>query len=150
MKRIIYVFMTLMLMFGLCSCGESSNPQTKENSPTSKIIYDSEIATVNFIKVSDSVLEGMFDIYLKVENKSAEKFTMYLNDVSINGTMVEVGSGVPCDVLSGKNRTHGFFGKFENIGIASASEIKEISFSIWLRDSSMNEIETTEQLTIEL
>lgn len=91
----------------------------------------------------------MFYFDVKVENKSSEEISVYLQDAYINDTAFQVGSGVPLDLLPGKNATHSFFGKYEGTGISSASEIKKIGFKILVMDKSSKTLETTKPVEID-
>lgn len=125
----------------------TATPNT-EPSQSANIVYDDEQMSIEFIKISNSLIEGNFEIYIKAENKTDKPVTVYLKDVSLNGSMVSVGSGVPCDILAGKNRTHSFFGRLDLAGLNSADEITNITFKVILADENFNTIKTTKDLEI--
>lgn len=66
----------------------------------------------------------MFLLNVKAKNNSNKKVTIYLKDVSINGNMVQMGSGLPNDIMPSKQSACSFSGKDSTVEISNASEIK--------------------------
>lgn len=128
----------------------SINPaDAKSSEPSQKEIYSDKFISMPFLGKRDlPELQGMFYIDVKVTNKSSKEITVYLKDVSLNDTMVNVGSGVPLELLPGKNKMQSFSGKYEGTGIKGADEIKKIGFKIFIMDESANVIETTKPIQI--
>ena len=149
MKKLITVVLSA-LIFCLLFVGcvdQTGNTETsdKENPIT---VYDDEFISVDFVKIVDSIVSGNFELYIKAQNKTDKAVTVYLQDVSINGSMVQVGSGVPCDIIAGANRTHGFFGRLDLAGVSSAAEVEKITFKICLADADFNTIVTTADIEV--
>ena len=144
MKRVIAFIVVSMLLF-LVGCGTTPIVEKEESLMN---IYNDENMSVDFIKITDSIVAGNFELYIKVQNKTDKAVTVYLQDVSINGSMVQVGSGVPCDIIAGANRTHGFFGRLDLAGVSSADDVEKITFKIWLVDEDFNTIVTTADLEV--
>lgn len=127
----------------------ANQTSAKSSQAETKPIYEDDYLSVSFVKKYDVPgMDGEFFFSIKAENKSKKEIGVYLKDVYINDTMVQVGSGVPLNLLPGKNNTHSFFGKYEGTGISKASEIKKIGFKIWVTDKDTNTIETTKDLEI--
>lgn len=145
MKRII-TFMLLAIAIFLVGCGENEPTENKQQDLIN--VYKDDVVSVDFIKVADSIITGNFELYIKAQNKSDKAITVYLKDVSINGSMVEVGSGAPCDVIAGADRTHSFFGRLDLAGVNSAEEINQITFKVWVVDEEFNTILTTTDLEV--
>ena len=147
MKRFIALLMAIMLCVFAVGCdGESVSVIDTEETLN---IYNDENISVDFIKISNSVVSGNFELYIKAQNKTDKDVTVCLKDVTINGSQITVGSGVPCDIVAGANRIHGFFGRLDLAGVSSAEEVTKITFKVWLVDESFKTIMTTEDLLIE-
>ncbi len=122
----------------------SSVPEEKP-----KEIYSDNIFTMSFVKKYDNPsVKGMFYFDIKVDNKSNQKITVYLQDSYVNDTMFTVLSGVPLDVLPGKSKTNAFFGPYKDTGITVASQINKIGFKINVMDESAKTLETTKNVEI--
>ena len=141
MKKIISIAMAMVLCFMLLGCSTTEvQPETSEKEESLNI-YDDENISIEFIKITNSLVAGNFELYIKAQNKTDKAVTVYLKDVCINGSMVQVGSGVPCDLIAGANRTHSFFGRLDLAGVASVDEIKTLTFKVWLVDENFNDLE---------
>ena len=153
MRKIISLFMLMVLCISISACAAdsatSNNTDGDASKMASKNIYEDENISVDFEKITDSVVAGNFEIYIKVQNKTEKDITVHLKDVTINNSVIEVGSGVPCDIVAGANRAHGFFGRLDLVGINSADEATKITFKVWVVDDSFNTIITTTDLVIE-
>lgn len=156
MKKLIALLLLVMVMVMVaCDTDISVNGEEMESLDISeasltelKPIYEDDMISVSFVKKNDMFIQGMFEFYLCVENKTDQQITVYLQDAYMNNTMFMVGSGVPCDLLPQKNRTHGFTGKFEGTGINGADEISKIGFSIWVVNEKGETMLTTEAVEI--
>ena len=140
------MLLSLMLCVFAVACDGDS--VTQPDAEDTMNIYNDENISVDFVKISNSVVSGNFELHIKAQNKTSEDVTLYLKDVTINGSAVEVGSGVPCDIVAGANRTHGFIGRLDLAGVSSADEVTEITFKVWLVDGNFNTILTTKDLLI--
>lgn len=147
MKRVI-AFLLLAMVLCFVGCSAPSEERTTLEQKEALNVYDDENISVDFIKASDSIVAGNFDLYLKVQNKTDKSITVSLKDVTINDSMVQVGSGVPCNLIAGASRTHGWFGRLDLAGVTSADEINKITFKVWLVDEEYNTIMTTEDLEV--
>lgn len=147
MKKLIALAMMLIICIFCVACDTEGVSDVEE--PVPQNIYSDDNISVDFIKISNSAVAGNFELYIKAYNKTDKNITVYLKDVTINGSVVTVGSGVPCDILVGANRTHGFFGRLDLAGVSSATEVTKITFKIWAVDESLNTIVTTTDLEIE-
>ena len=107
MKKLIILGLALIFCASMVACGggDTSNGNAEEAAPRN--IYNDENVSVDFVKISNSILEGNFEFYIKAQNKTDKDITVYLKDVTINNSVVQIGSGVPCDIIAGANRTHG-------------------------------------------
>ena len=149
---------SILLIFAifLVGCGDidtigtDTNETTEKQQQVSVNIYNDDLVSVDFVKIADSVLTGNFELYIKAENKTDKNVTVYLQDVSVNGSMVQVGSGVPCDIIAGANRTHSYFGRLDLAGVTTAKEINKITFKVRVVDEEFNPIITTSDLDISL
>lgn len=160
MKRIFTVLAIICVIF-LPSC-EYEAAETESNSQilassqmasstVEQSIYSDDIVSMSFINVQDMpTLEGMFLLNVKVKNNSDEEFTIYLQDVSVNDKMVQLGSGMPYDVMPSKESNCSFSGKDSVVEISSAEEIAKIEFKICIMDESTSAVETTEPITINI
>ena len=152
LKKIFILLLSLIIFisFSGCTADSTTNESNNNSSETTKNIYTDENISVDFVKISNSVVNGNFELYIRAENKTDEAITVYLKDVTINGAVIQVGSGVSCDIIAGAHRTHGFFGRLDLAGISTAEEANKITFKIWVVDDSMNTILTTADLIIDL
>jgi hypothetical protein len=123
--------------------------QVSAQSSKTKEIYSDNLIAMSFVQKYDmSGMKGEFFFSVKAENKSSKKITVYLQDAYLNNSMVQIGSGVPLDLLAGKNSVHSFFGKYEGTGASNANEIKKIGFKICVMDENSKIIETTNPVEI--
>lgn len=159
MKKALIIVLSSILTIFLYSCSEST-PQDPNNVTTAdysvseeeslKEIYSDDLITISFIKKYDTPqLQGMFSFDIKAENKSNKEITIYLQDAYLNDSTVSIGSGIPLELLAGKNGTNIYSGKYEGTGITTADEIKKIRFKILVMDESSNTLETTENIKID-
>ena len=147
MKRLLSLLCVVLCL--LCvACGSEGVSNDSVTEAETKTVYSDESISVDFIKVSNSVVSGNFEMYIKAQNKTDKDITVYLKDVTINGFAVPIGSGVPCDIVAGANRIHGFLGRLDLAGVSSADEITKITFKIWVVDSDSNTIITTTDLEV--
>ena len=148
MKKLIALVMSVILCVIAVGCYEDSSSAV--DTAQARNIYTDENISVDFVKIANSIVSGNFELYVKAQNKTEKDVTLMLKDVTINGSMVEVGSGVPCDIIAGANRTHGFFGRLDLAGLTSAEEVTKITFKVWLVDENFSTIMTTQDLLIEI
>jgi outer membrane lipoprotein-sorting protein len=164
-KKLFAILISLCVIFlSSCADGSSSTAAPNESSKTStqpesetssetaqKEIYSDDLISMSFVGVQDMPsLKGMFLLNVKAKNNSDKKITVYLKDVSINGNMIQMTSGIPNDIMPLKQSACSFSGKDSTVEISSASEIKEIEFKIYLTDESTHVIETTNPIKINL
>lgn len=154
LKKVIVLFWAMLILLVGCSStatsGNENGDSAKEESEQSINIYKDDNISVDFLKVANSAVEGNFEIYIKVQNNFDTDITVYLKDVSLNNNMVQVGSGVPCNIVAGANRTHSYFGRLDLAGADSADDITKISFKIWVVDDEFADLLLTPDLSIDL
>ena len=112
-KKLFAILISLCVIF-LSSCTDgtskttssesskiSTQPESEVSSETTqKEIYSDDLVSMSFVGVQDMPsLKGMFLLNVKTKNNSNKKVTVYLKDVSINGNMVQMVSGVPNDIM---------------------------------------------------
>lgn len=159
MVSIIVVLAVVGIVWIVATSGSGESASAKANataststasvSNASKEIYSDKTFSVSFVKKYDeSSIPGEFFFSLQATNKSSQKITLALQDVYLNGTIVQTGSGTPFDLLTGKNGNHSFFGKYDGTGISNATEIKKIGFKVVVMDENANVIETTNQIEV--
>lgn len=161
MKKIISGI--LVLIWGVLSAGCSANSApalSKENMASTAVvntdvkddpkeIYSDDLISMSFVKKYEvPEVQGMFYFDIKVDNKSDEEISVYLQDAYMNDTAFTACSGVPLDLISGKSSTHSFFGKYEGTEVKSINEIKKIGFKILVMDKSSKTLETTKSVEI--
>ena len=152
MRKLIALGLVLLLSVLISACTIDSTTNTTYNDTseeTSMNIYADENISVDFITISNSAVDGNFELYIKTQNNTGKNITVYLKDVTLNDSVVEVGSGVPCDIAAGTSRTHGFFGRLDLAGISSAEKVEKITFKVWVVDDNFDTIITTTDLVIE-
>lgn len=164
MKRLIAVAVLIMACAAfLPACSEidqaSATPSTSlpKSSSTSgnhsqnegKEIYADKLISFSFISVQDMPnMDGMFLLNVKVQNKLNQKISVYPKDASVNGHMVQLMSGTPCDIMPGKSAIHSFSGTNSTAGISKANEIKNIELKLWITDESTKTLENTKEIKI--
>lgn len=152
MKRImVFILVAVFMLLVGCSAVDTATKTTatetsEKDEPVN--VYEDENIRVDFIKIANSILDGNFELYMKTQNKTDKKVTVYLQDVSLNGAVVQVGSGVPCEMIAGANRTHSWFGRLDLAGVNSADDIKTITFKVRMVDEEFNTIITTTDLEV--
>ena len=150
MKKLVAIGLTIVICLLCVACGSGSVSDNSATEAETKTVYTDESISVDFVKVSDSAVAGNFEMYIKAQNNTDKDITVYLKDVTINGSAVQIGSGVPCDIVAGANRTHGFFGRLDLAGVSSSNEITKITFKVWVVDKDFNTIITTTDLEVEI
>ena len=150
MKRILLAVVILsVVIFTIgCSTGETSDNGSSEI--LEQVLVDNDVVKVTYLKLFEepSIPETCY-IQLKVENKSDKTLTIYPKDAYVNGTSVVIGSGIPMELVTGKNSQTPFFFTYKNLGITSIDEIQNVEFKIWAMDEDFETVIETDVLKIE-
>lgn len=124
-----------------------NEPAPTENKPAeSQILVDNEFVKVTYEKIfDDSSLEGMTFLQLKYENKTDGKIWVYLKDSSVNGEMIQFGSGVPTYIEAGKLSRNPVTFKYNK------NDVKEMEFKIVVNNMDTNEdLCVSEPITVKI
>lgn len=130
----------------------TSSTVAEANEDKQEEIFEDDYMKVTYIECFDKKsVDGATYLRLSVENKSDKNITVSLEDVSVNGAMVNTGSGVPMTIAPGKSSQQPFILFTGAAGIGSSDEIDSISLKISLLDNDTSEvIEETKQIEIDV
>ena len=157
MKKIIIGLLVLSMMIMLVGCdtAETSSDNIDTSSITEdavvqqQVLVDNDIIKVTFIEAfEEPSIQNTCYLRLKGENKTDQTVTIYPKDSYVNDTAVILLSGIPMDILSGKNSQTPFFFSYQNLDIDKIDDIETIELKIWVVDESFNTIFETDSLTI--
>ena len=161
MKKIISLFMAIILLCGLVGCTDSgtSESNTTDDSNSSlapetqeQVLVDNDIAKITFIEIfEEPSIPNTCYVRLNVENKSDKTVMVSLKDSYVNDTAQMMGTGVPIVLSPGKNSQQPFFFGYGNLGISDKSEITKIEFKVLLMDNdTYDTVLETESLTVNI
>lgn len=124
----------------LTSSAKTSSPSTSKG----KVVYEDSSLKVTFLGVSEQA--GFIYVNTRLDNKTDNDMTVYPTDTSINGTMVQLGSGVPPKMTGRKNLVQAWIVlNAKSAGISKASDVKTIETKFQYPDVGEN---TTPAITI--
>lgn len=159
----IIIFVSIAVIITVVSILVGGNDDTDNSNTTSstvaeanedkqKEIFEDDYMKVTYIECFDEKsVDGATYLRLSVENISDKKITVSLEDVSVNGAMVNTGNGVPMTIAPDKSSQQPFILFTGAAGIGSADEIDSISLKISLLDNDTSEvIEETKQIEIDV
>lgn len=166
-KKTILIIIAVIIVVGIIGAaigGNSSNSsEPQENSPISEInssqSKDSEEKQEESITFSGKKysaeyakcfttdgVEGVFYIELKISNTGDVEQTYMLEDVYVDDTHCNSGTGVPVTAAAGKNVT----GSFIVFCDTPLKNVKNVEFKLNIRDKeSMKTIEVSDVITIQ-
>lgn len=162
-KIAIFIIGIIVLLFVVASI--VSTPTDSGGDPTGsaaeggeqqslkgKVLYEDSNYKVTYVGFEDP---GMgvtaFNLSLKIENNSDKKVVATLVDGYANDTAVFFGSGVPVEIMPGKNAVGVFILGYNNTGISSIDEIEKLQFKIQLYDENFSEsLLKTSDITLNL
>ena len=161
MKKIISLFMAIILLCGLVGCTDSgtSESNTTDDSNSSlapetqeQVLVDNDIAKITFIEIfEEPSIPNTCYVRLNVENKSDKTVMVSLKDSYVNDMEQMMGTGVPIVLEPGKSSQQPFFFGYDNLGITNKSEISKIEFKVWLMDNdTYDTVVETESLIIDI
>lgn len=90
-------------------------------------------------------INGCFYVYIKISNTGTEEYTYLLDDVYVNDTHCQTGTGVPVTALQGKN-VNGSFIVFCETPLSEVSKL-EFKLSVFNADT-FDQIETSDTITV--
>lgn len=120
------------------------NPDSKEG--TDAITFSGENYTAEYLKCWDaSGLSGCFYVDIKIRNIGGEECAYLLDDVYVDDTHCQSGSGLPITALPSKNVKASFIVFCET----PLSEISMIKFKLNVMNSeNLNTLETSNMISI--
>lgn len=159
-KIAIFIIGIIVLLFVVASIvstptdggSDSTSSAAEQQSLEGKVLYEDSNYKVTYVGFEDP---GMgvtaFNLSLKIENNSDKKVVATLVDGYANDTAVFFGSGVPVEIMPGKNAVGVFILGYNNTGISSIDEIEKLQFKIQLYDENFSEsLLKTSDITLNL
>lgn len=90
-------------------------------------------------------INGCFYVDIKISNTGTEEYTYLIDDVYVNDTHCQTGTGVPVTALQGKN-VNGSFIVFCETPLSEVSKL-EFRLSVFSADT-FDQIETSDTITV--
>lgn len=120
-----------------------------------KVIIDNDQMKVTFQKVVDGKdlgVDGVFYVWLKIENKMDEEVTVSVTDADVDGQSVSmVMTGVPLNVRPGNSGSTGFIFPTSQLDIDSVKDAKAATFVVkFMSKETYSVIAESELVTIDL
>ena len=155
-KGIYQSFLLIVLVLAallLSGCSEQSVEAEKKpavEKADNEIIYDDDVISAEFCGFDDNSELEIITVKLRVTNKTDQKIWVYLDEASLNGTMMQlVMTGTPLYIMPGKSGTNGFIFYLQQAGIKSVDEIQTVSFKIGVKnEETLADIELTKEITL--
>lgn len=128
---------------------ETNSSQSKDNEGKQGegVVFSGKNYSAEYVKcfTADSV-EGVFYIDLKISNTGDAEQTYTLEDIYVDDTHCNTGTGLPVTAAAGKKVTGSFIVFCET----SLENVKNVDFKLNIRDKeSMETIETSDVITIQ-
>ncbi len=122
----------------------------EEEKEEEKVLYSDGNIKVSYVNFTDTKIVTTFNLLLKIENNMDKEVMVSLTDGYANDTAVTFMTGLPVEILPGKNAVGAFSFGYANLGIESIDDIKKLEFKINLRDSEsiLDVLLETENITI--
>ena len=129
---------------------DSTATQTEESETKDKVLIDNDTMKVTYEEIfeQEAVPDTCY-IRFKVENKSAQKYTVYPDNLYVNDTATTMLSGVPMELDAGKQSQTPFFFTYSNLGISSKDEIKKIEVTFTAMNDDFETVYTSNSVVIE-
>lgn len=134
---------------GNSSVLETNSSQSKDNEGKQGegVVFSGKNYSAEYVKcfTADSV-EGVFYIDLKISNTGDDEQIYTLEDIYVDDTHCNTGTGLPVTAATGKKVTGSFIVFCET----SLENVKNVDFKLNIRDKeSMETIETSDVITIQ-
>ena len=99
-------------------------------------LLDDDIISVSFVRLYEVAgVDGAIYLQLQMQNKTDSEIWVALTDGAANDEMIPtIGSGVPTYILPGKSSQNPFIIFTSALSISSASEIHDLTFTIYVED----------------
>ena len=129
---------------------DSTATQTEETKTKDKVLIDNDTIKVTYEEIfeQEAVPDTCY-IRFKVENKSAQRYTVYPDNLYVNDTATTMLSGVPMELDAGKQSQTPFFFTYSNLGISSKAEIKKIEVTFTAMNDDFETVYTSDPVVIE-
>lgn len=129
---------------------DSTDTQTENSETTEQVLIDDDMMKVTYEEIfEEESITGACYIRFKVENKSAQRYTVYPDNLYVNDTATTMLSGVPMELDAGKQSQTPFFFTYSNLGISSKDEIKKIEVTFTARNDDFETVYTSDPVVIE-
>lgn len=126
---------------------ESEAETETATEPEEKPVYEDDTVSVSFVSLYEvEYVDGVAYLQLIVENKSDERIWVYLENGSVNGYTIMYGSGTPMYINPGEKSKNPFIVPLGNTDAKCLDDIKEIKFSIGVRNEETNEVLVTTEI----
>lgn len=116
------------------------------NSEPAAITFSGRTYTAEYLECWDAAeVNGCFYIKVKISNTGDKECTYLLDDVYVDNTHCQSGSGLPITALPSKNANASFIVFCET----PLDEVSKVEFKLKVMDSSdFSEIETSDMITV--
>lgn len=146
---IVLIVIVLMVTVLLLSSIESEEEPSTLEQPTETAELELSFSGNGYSAVYNGCtsvpgVDGAFYVTLDIENKTDDEQIYSLKNVYVDGYHCQSGSGLPITALGGKHVS----GAFIIFTDADLDSVKEIEFQLFVMDENLNEISTSDTITV--